>query len=146
MPCPTSKTSRCGIEDSFHSPDAHKRTPIRRVLAMWPPMENYYAPLGGMPYSLRNAGLPESEMEKVRVQKKKFCLESLQTRRHTDAPHSFQKQKLQHDVGWVSVENDETAKRPRLVITDQNIHKIRDINGFILISVAKLLINTSTLK
>ncbi|GFU92419.1 hypothetical protein TNCV_824451 [Trichonephila clavipes] len=46
----------------------------------------------------------------------------------------------------IGAEDDEPAKRPISVITDQNTDKILDMSGFPLASVLKLLINTTTLK
>ncbi|GFT63964.1 hypothetical protein TNCV_2314351 [Trichonephila clavipes] len=48
--------------------------------------------------------------------------------------------------GKVSVEEDETAGRPWSAITDQSTVKIRDMSGFLLTSVVRLSISTSTLK
>ncbi|GFU21873.1 hypothetical protein TNCV_3283471 [Trichonephila clavipes] len=46
----------------------------------------------------------------------------------------------------LSVEDDEPAGSPRLAITDQNIAKIRDMSGFPLTSMIRLLISPITLK
>ncbi|GFU93548.1 hypothetical protein TNCV_947901 [Trichonephila clavipes] len=48
--------------------------------------------------------------------------------------------------GTDSVEDDERAGCTRLVITHQNIVKIRDMGGFPMTSVVRLLINTTKLK
>ncbi|GFX56603.1 hypothetical protein TNCV_3954301 [Trichonephila clavipes] len=48
--------------------------------------------------------------------------------------------------GRVSVEDDESAGCPKSAITDQKIAKVRDMSGFPLTSVVRLLINTSIVK
>ncbi|GFV92314.1 hypothetical protein TNCV_3949241 [Trichonephila clavipes] len=46
----------------------------------------------------------------------------------------------------VSGEDEEPAGPPRSAITDQKIHKIRDMSGFPLISMIRVLINTTAVK
>ncbi|GFT30307.1 hypothetical protein TNCV_2376121 [Trichonephila clavipes] len=48
--------------------------------------------------------------------------------------------------GSVSVADDDLAVHPRSAITDQNSAKIRDMSGFPLTSVVRLLINTTAVK
>ncbi|GFT91183.1 hypothetical protein TNCV_4044221 [Trichonephila clavipes] len=48
--------------------------------------------------------------------------------------------------GRGSVEDDERARHLRSAISDQTIAKIRDVKGFPLTSVVRLIINTTTLK